>query len=226
MRMPVLAAVSAAALLAIVGCSSTPAATPPGQTQAPGGGTQVPGGQTQAPVGLTGHECDAVPTFSLDGSEPSFPTDDALNAHFPAQIDGQPVTDVESMQWIYLLCMFGGQETLNAAVSDAGGLNLAAMSFGSAKATVDGEEVDLNAFRAPGGDANSLVQSLALLAAQSGSDAGVTGSMTTATIGGKNVYVFTDSDGSKSYGYASGDTLIFFEDVTDSQAAKIAAALL
>jgi hypothetical protein len=234
-RLTLAAALSAAVLLAIVGCSSAPAATPtlapgttPAPTQAPGttpAPAQVPGGPTQAPVGVTGHECDAVPTFDLSNPNPATPAPDPeLIAHFPAQIDGQPVTDVESMQWLYFMCLFGGQEAFNQAASDPDGLNFATMSFGSAKATVDGEEVDLSAWRTPGNDANSIVQSLALLAAQTGN--GTTpGSVTTSNVGGKNVYVWTDEDGAQGYAYVSGDTLIMFNDVTESQATKILAAL-
>lgn len=226
MRWTVGAVVSATVMIAIVGCSSSPSSATP--TQAPGGPTQAPGGPTQRPVAGTGHECDAIPTFSLSASpNPATPPPDVdLLAHFPAQIDGQPVTDAQAQYWIYLLCAFGGQASVDRMMAEAqGGFNIATMSFGEATATVDGEEVKLNAFRAPGTDASSLVQSLALLAAQSGSLNGLPGTATTATVGGKSVYISTDSDGQKSYAYVSGDTLIFFRDVTDSQAAKIAAAL-
>lgn len=234
MRWTIGAVVSAAALLAIVGCSSAPGATPTpaGATQPPGGGTQAPvvtqapGGPTQAPVGVTGHECDAVPTLSLSNPNPASPPPDTqLTAHFPAQIDGQPVTDVQSMYWVYFLCAFGGQASVNQAMQEAqGGLNFATMSFGSATATVDGEEVELQAFRTPGTDSNAMVQYLALLAAQSGST-DIPGQVTSSNVGGRNVYVSTDSDGNTSYAYPSGDTLVFFDGVTESQAAKIIAAL-
>lgn len=245
MRLTLAAAASAAVLFAIVGCSSAPAATPtlapgatlaptlaPGATsaptQAPGGPTQAPGGPTQVPVGVTGHECDAVPTFSISNPNPATPPPDtSLTAHFPVQIDGQPLTDVQGQYWYYSLCMFGGQTAVNEAfaASQGGGFNMATMSFGSATATVDGEEVDLTAWRTPGADSNTLVQSLALLAAQSGGNGSIEGSASSANIGGKNVFVWTDTDGSKSYAYPSGDTLIFFDGATDSQATKILAAL-
>ncbi len=231
--------VSVALAAAIVGCSSSPSATPtlaPGvtaaPTQAPGttpaptlAPTQTPGGPTQLPPGLTGHECDAVPTFDLTNPDPATPVPDTtLSAHFPATIDGQPVTDVQSMQWLYLICQFGGQTALNSAASGAGPLGIATMSYGSASATVDGESVDLTAFRTPGGDANTIVQALATLAAQSGTTINP-GDVTATNISGKNVYVWTDTDGVKGYAYPSGDTLVMFSDVTDSQAAKILAAL-
>ena len=221
--------VSSVALIAIVGCSSSPGATTPpgGATQPPGGATPTAPSATQPATGATGHECDAVPTFSLTDPNPGNPPQDtALIAHFPTEVDGQPVTDAQGQAWIYSLCAFGGQAAVDRLTAgDQSGFNIASMSFGEATANVDGEDVTLTAFRTAGGDANSLIQSLALLAAQAGNGIDITGSFTTANVGGKNLYVATDTDGNKSYAYVSGDTLISFDSVTDSQAAKIAAAL-
>jgi hypothetical protein len=168
-----------------------------------------------------------VPTFDLANPiEPSFPPDPQAEAHFPAMIDGQPVTDVQSQQWLYFLCYLGGQASLEQAAAQGGGnLNMATSSFAQATATVDGEEVDLTAWRTPGADANVLVEYLSVLAATSGTDISVS-NVQQANVGGKNVYTWTDpDDGTKSYAYPAGDTLIFFEDVTDSQATKILSAL-
>jgi hypothetical protein len=248
MRVSFAALVAVVMAVAIAACGSSPSASStPGTTLAPGATATSPGATlppTAAPTGapttgptggatappgsgLTGHECDAIPTFSLSNPNLASPAPDAtLNAHFPAQIDGQPVTDVQSQRWIDFLCVFGGQAMVNQSAGDIGsGLNLTTMSFGSAKATVDGESVDLNAFRTPSADATTLVQSLALIVAQTGNAGALQGTATTANIGGKNVYVWTDSDGAKSYAYASGDTLITFNSVTDSQATKILTAL-
>ena len=95
----------------------------------------------------------------------------------------------------------------------------------AAHATVDGEDVEMTAFRTPGADANAMVQYLSLLAAQSGTAINP-GNVQSTNIGGKNVFAWTDSDGSRSFAYPSGDTLIFFDGVTDAQAAKILSALL
>lgn len=219
---------SIALAVVMIGCGGAPAGPTlaPGQTATPPGATQPPGGQTQPPAGVTGHECDAIPTMDITNPNPATPVPDTtLTGHFPATIDGQPVTDVESMQWLYLMCQFGGQAAVNSAASQSGGLNITTMSFGSATANVDGEDVDISAFRTPGQDANALVQTLATIAAQSGTDINP-GNVSSANIGGKNVFVWTDSDGSKGYAYPAGDTLIMFDSVTDSQATKILAALL
>lgn len=227
MRLPITLFGAAALAVAIVGCGGAPAGPTlaPGQTATPANSTPAPGA-TATPGGgtLTGHECDAIPTFDISNPNTASPAPDTtLNAHFPPTIDGQPVTEVESMQWLYLICAFGGQAALQAAAADSGGIPFATMSFGSAHATVDGEDVKLSAFRTPGTEANAIVQVLARLAAQSGELNA--GNFAATSISGKNVFVATDTDGSKSYAYPSGDTVIFFDGVTDSQAAKIVAAL-
>lgn len=220
---------SIALAMAIIGCSRAPAGPTlaPGQTATPAPAT-LPPGATATPAGavITGHECDAVPTFSISNpTEPSFPPDEVAEGHFPATIDGQPVTDVKSQQWLYFLCYLGGQASFEQAAGQSGGVNMATSSFAEATATVDGEEVDLSAWRTPGTDANALVQYLSLLASQSGTDISVTNVQQT-NIAGKSVYTWTDSDdGTRSFAYPSGDTLIFFDGVTDSQATKILTAL-
>ena len=214
---------SSALALAMIACGGAPAGPTlaPGQTATPAGGTAAPS------IGGTGHECDAVPTFSAaNPAPPSFPPDPVVEGHFPAAIDGQPVTNVTSQQWVYFLCYVGGQASYDAAVSQAGSdINLAAASFGQAKATVDGEQVDLGAARTPNGDANVLVQKIGFLLAQSGGSALNPSAVQSGNVGGKDVYFWADADGTKGYAYAAGDTLIFFDDVTDSQATKILQAL-
>jgi hypothetical protein len=212
--------------VAIVGCGgATPAGSNnPGVTLAPGATATVPPASTPAPTGgtaVTGHECDAVPTISVSNPNPSFAADTALLGHFPTTVDGQPVTDVQAVPWIDFLCL-GGQAAFSQALAANPGL--ATMSYGSFTANVDGEDVDVSAFRQPGGDGNALAQTIANLAAAAGNPVDL-GQVTTTTVGGKNVYTWTDTDGNKGYGYVSGDTLIIVDSVTDSQAAKIISAL-
>jgi hypothetical protein len=216
--------------VALVGCSGTPAGPTlaPGQTATPAPPTLAPGATATPapPVGLTGHECDAVPTFDINNpqSEPSFPPDTAAEAHITATIDGQPVHEIHSQQWLYFLCYLGGQASLEQAAGQAGGINMATSSFAQGTAEVDGSEVDLTAWRTPGADSHALVQYLSVLAAQSGTDIVPTDVQET-NVGGKAVFTWAGDDGSKSYAYPSGDTLVFFENVTDSQATKILSAL-
>ena len=201
----------------------------PGEaTQAPGEATQAPGKSTQAPaggVGLTGHECDAVPTFSASNPGPSFSPDTDLEGHFPPEIDGNPVTNVNSLQWVEMICMFGGQAALQESATGFGNLPLGQMSFGSADASVDGDDISLSAFRTPGQNAGGVVQYLSTLAAMGNAGMSISGSVNQTNISGKDVYVFTDTDGAKSYAVPLGDTLVFFDSATDDEAAKIIAAL-
>jgi hypothetical protein len=236
-----LAVASTALVLVLMGCSSSPAATqgpgatnPPGATSQPSQAAPSQAAPSQAapsqavptaPSGPTGNECASIPTFSLTNPEVSFAPDTALEAHFPASIDGSDATDVTSQSWLQLMCMFGGQAMVDQSKGELSGVDLTTASYGSATYTVDGEDITLNALRTPGSDANTLAQSLAQLAALSGDNA-LNGTLGTANISGKNVFVFTDAtDGTKSYAYASGDTIIFTETLTDSQAQKVFAAM-
>lgn len=228
MRWTLGAVVSAAVLIAIVGCSSSPSASssPAGATQPPGGATSTPGGATQAPGGPTGTECAAYPTFSVDNPAlPSFAPDTDLQAKFPTQIDGQPVSELETGFWAQFMC-FGGQAAYDQAMADMpAGFTWASMSYGNATYNVEGEDAKLMAFRSPGQDANGIVQALAQVAAALGSTEPI-GTLGTANVAGKNVITLTDTDGTVGYGYVSGDTLFTIESgATDSQVAKILAAL-
>ena len=49
--------------------------------------------------------------------------------------------------------------------------------------------------------------------------------LTPSNLGGKNVTLSTNSDGTVTYLYASGDTLFQITDANDDQAGKVVAAL-
>src|SRR4029078_1676443 len=138
-------------------------------------------------------------------------------AHLPAQIDGNPVTDVSSEDWAAYACIFS-PDAVNRLQSQVG-FDLTKLTEADAKATVDDEEVDINLFRLAGGDGNQIVSVLAQIAGASGAH------LTPRTIGqgtaaGKPVITYTDKDG-VSYGLVVGDTLIFAGPITQSQADKI-----
>lgn len=161
----------------------------------------------------------------LHPAVPSFGLDVELAPRFPQEIDGVPVTDLTTVRWIDYLCTLGGgQAAVDLYVANMPpSLNSTTFTHGYADAVVEGDEVDLAAYRTPGQDANVMIQSFAQLAhALFGTDLQVT--VSTATIGGKNVSVLTDENGGVGYAYASGDTLFIVSSVTDSQAAKIFAA--
>jgi hypothetical protein len=221
MRRPALLAISVGAILLVAACGGTapPAASGPGAGTPAAVITPGPGGGV-----ATGTECAAIPTFSLANPNPSFPPDTALVAKFPAAIGGSPATDDETAPFGAILCL-GGQQPYNQAVAGLPGTcNWSTVSFGSATYELDDAEFELFAFRTPGGDARSFVVALVALSAQSGQQ--FEGTMSQGNVGGKNALIVTQTDGSKDYGYVSGDTLFFIESgATEAQAATILAAL-
>jgi hypothetical protein len=178
------------------------------------------------PVGVD-QSCLTVQTFDPNSPlfGPSFPPDSQLEAKFPAQIDGQPVTQISSFYWAQAVCFYNGPAGVDELASSMPGINPQTLSFGSAAATVDGEPVTITAFRSPGQDGDVIVQWIAQLASGLG-DQAPTGTLSQGSILGRNVYLWTDDDdGSITYGYVSGDTLFGLSGVDGSQATKVIAAL-
>jgi hypothetical protein len=223
---------AAALLLIVVACSAAPATT-----STPAGGTTAPTlaatataqstlQPTPPPVG-GGSECGAFPTFNLASPVlPSFAPDPVIVALFPAEIDGQPVTNVQSASWIQTICFYGGQaEVDRLKATSSGGALLANLTFGSATANVGGSDVNIAAFRLPGQDGNSIIQNASLFVA------GLTGktpepfTTTQTNLGGKAIYVLTDSGGDITYAYVKVDTVITIDNADATQAATILAAL-
>lgn len=241
MRRPFDALLSAGLVLGVVACGGSPTAspTPVGATQAPGGATAavpsiaipsiaVPtlsaGGGT-----TTGTQCAAYPTFSIGNSvPPSFAPDPVLESHFPGQVDGQPVTDITTRSWLAYICLYAGGRIVSRETGlFLGGFNEANLTFGSAQATVDGDEVTIDGFRYAGGDGTAVIQYLNQIAfaLSGGSDTPQPFTMSTANIGGKNAEVATNADGKVTDIYPNGDTIIGLDNVTQDQASKIFAAL-
>jgi uncharacterized protein YfcZ (UPF0381/DUF406 family) len=169
-----------------------------------------------------------MPTFSAQTPTPSFPADEALKAKFPTQIDGQPVTDVNSSYFIQLLCLLGADADAIARFTQAFGNNATAASIGTGHVELGDETVTISAFRLAGGDANQMLQHLPELAQAIGADPAQFANATTSqtTIGGKTITVLTDEDGDVTWLYPSGDTIWSIDGDTDPDAAaKIFAAL-
>jgi hypothetical protein len=220
---------SVALAAAIVGCTGAPAGPTlaPGQTATAALPTVAPGVVTPAPP-VAGPLCAGMPTFSIDAeATPVFAQDQALNAKFPAQINGQPVTDVQSGFWLQSMCYYGASAEDMAAFLALFPANIAPqISSGSAQVDLDGESVFISAFRVPGADANIIFSHIPEFIAALGGDPATAAdsTVTQGNVGGKNVYVVTDSDGDVSYNYVSGDTL-FTVDSSETAAAAVFAAL-
>jgi hypothetical protein len=156
---------------------------------------------------------------------PSLIPDPTIDAIFPDQIDGQPVTDVQSASWLQSICFYSGQAGVDEMKARPGGSALLAnLTYGTAKATVGDESVTISAFRVAGQDANQVIQNMTLFIT------GLTGQtpepFTTAqvSLGGKNVIAVTNSNGDVSYAYVIGDIVISVNDVDETQSATIFAA--
>lgn len=161
---------------------------------------------------------------------PSFAPDGDLASRFPQQIDGQPVTGVETFHWTDFACATGGQAAIDEwkdkiPVRFHGIID--GLSYGSADVTVDGESVEITAFRAAGHDGSflSVLYGELYQMVRGEIPGGYSGSTSYLTLGGKEVFVVTDDEGGVAYHYQSGDVLFVVNDVTESQAGKVFAAL-
>jgi hypothetical protein len=219
---------STTALLALVmaftiaACGGSSVVIPSIPVGGVGGPTLAPG-QTAA----AGTSCASYPTLNLAASaQPTIPVDSTLLSSYPQQVGDQPITEAEANPFLGLMCYSLGQ----AAVDQMGqstsvlGINLATMSFGSFQATIADNTIKVSAIRTPGQDATKLIAQFGLLGSFVGLSVTTTG-LADANVGGKNVKVVTDTDGSKSYFYAHGDTLWTFENASDAEATAILSAL-
>jgi hypothetical protein len=191
------------------------------------GGTTGPAGVSAAPAGAS-----SVAPATSQQPGPSFAGDPELVAKFPKQVDGQPVSNVTTARFSDYMSAFN--TTPSAAASTkaeldslrtifAGiGLNLDAMVFGSATATVSGSQVGILALRVPGQDANKLIQNYAMIpSALSSGD-----TMSQATVGGKNVTVVKSATGfASNWMYANGDILWEVSTSSQDEAAAVFTAL-
>jgi len=204
---------SIVALLAIgVMVAACGSASPTASTPAPSAAPGTPG-PTAAPTS-------AGATDGETSSIPSFVPDTTLEAAFPDQIDGQPVTDVTSGSYLAFLQEWGEQEDIDGYVAamQSIGVNPALVSLGSANATIGGDVVSISALRVPGGLAAAVVEKIIGL---SPDDPPV---MTPGNLGGKQVTIATDSDGDVDYYYFNGE-YAWLLNMEEAQAALVLAAV-
>ena len=203
-----IAALTAAVVLAVA-CSSTPA---------PGASGALPSFALPSI---------AVPSIPLGSFVlPSFTPDTELEALFPTTIDGQPVEGVDSASFLAVLQAFADdaedQARIAAFISgmQSIGVDPTRVAFASGEATVNDQSVQIQALRTPGGSAAAAIDILVQLDAPDEAP-----TLTTATLGGKNVTVATTSDGDVDYYYVSGEIAWFLSSVETEEAEIILAAL-
>jgi hypothetical protein len=212
-------ALSAAILFAACGSSGTTAPS-------------VAGAAPTSAAATTAVSTPAAPAAtqgSVNTSVPSFATDSGLAAKFPATVDGQPVTNVQTALFADVMRQSPGTtdaefQALSQKLS-AIGIDFATMSFGSGQATVDGKQVAITGLRTPNSDANKIIQNYGAIVDAFGSPPETLPTMSQSTAGGKTVTLSVDSNGTTTTLYVSGDTLFILRDLTDSQKGKIVAAL-
>ncbi len=197
--------------------TGTPGPTTPGEQPTVTAQPQPTVTAQPQPTGDTG----SVPPFSF--AIPSFVPDTTLEAAFPTEVDGQPVSEVQSVSFLAFLEAFDtDQETIAGFVAamQAIGVDPAAVSFGSATVMVEDESLSLQALRTPGGSAANALDALTALDPPE-----VAPTITTETVGGKQARVATLEDGEQEFFYANGDLAWLLPGADRAQAEVVFAAL-
>ncbi len=222
-RSTVLALLTAAAVAACSGAPPAPTASsgasaPADQpTSSPLTGGPTPALSAPPQPGGSG----PLPPFSF--AIPSFAPDTTLEAAFPTEIDGQPVTGIESVSFLAFLQAFETDPEVVAefaAAMQGIGVDPAAVGFASADVTVGDDTLELQAVRTPGGSAASALDALTALDPPDPAP-----TITDETIGGKPVRVATLEDGEEEFVYANGDLAWLLPGADRAQAEVIFAAL-
>ena len=215
---------AAASLFAIAACGGTaPAGSrAPGASGAPAATPAPPGGNVDPNT-----VCAGVPTFSLNTPQPSFAADPALEARFPASIDGNARERVRSVFFIQQQCYYSSDRASVARfVAMFPPSSVPQISQGDADYTIDGNGVTVQAFRIPGTDPSVIFTNLpAFLQALGRSEADIANtSVAQQSLGGKNVFVVTSPDGGTDYSLVSGD-VVFTVETDEATAGKVVAAI-
>jgi hypothetical protein len=171
-------------------------------------------GSASSPAGTPGPTC------------PPLTRDLNLEAVFPAEIDGQPVADLQSAGFLGTVCVEGGQGALEEVASGApDGIDLARVAIGSIETEVEGTRMRIVGFRLPGATEQELRATLmGMSEAVNGDSDKFSAAAPTVEAGGKTVKTWVDAEGRTSYVYAIGDIVIVADAVTPSQADRIFAA--
>lgn len=215
----------AAGITLVVMLAACSSAAPAGST--PPAGTPAPTASAMAPAVTTPPAVTTAPATAPGTSQqpgPTFAGDPELEARFPSQVGGQPVTNVMTARLVdFLRALSTSQaeiDTMRRTFLTIG-IDLDTVVMGSANATVSGSLVGILAFRVPGQDANTLIQNYLLFSSSNEGD-----TLSQETIGGKNVAVVRSAGGyASTWMYANGDTL-WSVSTSDQKAAEAVFAAL
>ena len=238
-KFPVVSGMFVAGALVVAACSSgsTSPTVPPVPTVPPIPSISIP---TVPPISIP--TVPPIPSISIPNGSfalpsfafPSFNTnaDPDLAAKFPTQVGGEPVTNVETVNFMEFFTAFGGlgdayaQAHMQALVAllSSNGIDATKLSFGRGDTQINGDTVRIQAFRTPGAQATQLLALWPQLQAISSTD-NTAPTQGTANVGGKNVTTFTASDGTVTYVYPSGDILWSTDTSDPTEAAAVFQAL-
>ena len=211
-RSPVrLATFSFAALGFVAACGGAPAASIPPLPSIAVPSIALP--SFALPSGIT------LPSIAI----PSFEPDPVIEAAFPTEIDGQPVTGVGSANFLSVLQALGPNAEIVGEFQNAMqavGVDPAAVGFGSGNVVLDDTPVNIQVVRFPGGTASDALNILTRIDAPDEAP-----TLTNETIGGKAATVATNPDGDIEYFYATGEWAWFVDNADRAHVETIFAGL-
>ena len=171
----------------------------------------------------------AIPSFAI----PSFNTngDPALAAKFPTTINGAPVTNVSTVNFVAFYQAFAGTDPETQAnvqklvtILQNGGIDPTTFVFGNASVDLDTGTEQIEAFHVPGSSGATLLGLFPQFAAISNNDE-TPPVIGTANVGGKTVTTVDDGTDQLDYLYPSGDVLWEVSTSSPDAAAAIMAAV-
>jgi hypothetical protein len=158
-----------------------------------------------------------LPTFALPdpGDAPPFPN-----------VGGDMSPAIANAFWFDHACFFGGEAMVQPWLDQLPGINFKKLIVATADDMVEEtfDTVNLFALSSPGQDATPMLPSFPqiTLAAGGARPEEFHLSVSTATLAGRNVTVFTDAnDDHVIYAFVSGDTLYGLRDATEDLAATV-----
>jgi hypothetical protein len=237
-------------VLASAGCAGTPAAaptsSPPAATASAPSTALAPSPALAAPSVVTASSAPssaapsvaapsfaipsfAIPSFAIPSVNlgsfqvPGLHADPALEARLPNQVCG---TDAFKLSFTAatgsngaLGGLGGGLSGLFGGLGSVGAYSIAVATVSPTAAPSASCDTTFFALQLQGGDASQFVTLIGQAATRSG------GSVSQASLGGKNVTVIDDSSGSKTYVYALGDTAFGVSAPDDATAGQALAQL-
>ncbi|HEY7024029.1 MAG TPA: hypothetical protein VH371_03615 [Candidatus Limnocylindrales bacterium] len=232
-KLPVVSGVFIAGALAVAACSGTTTPTVPPINVPTLPPVNVP---TLPPINLPSLSLGSfsLPSFSIPSfSIPSYDAnaDPALAAKFPTTINGAPVTDLTTVNFVQFFSAFSQTDPNSQAqmqqlvtVLQNGGIDPTTLAFGNAEVEIDSNAEQIAAFHTPGASGATLLNLFPQLAALE-ADNETQPTIAQANVGGKTVTTVDDGSGSIDYLYPSGDILWDVSTDNPNAAALIMAAV-